>query len=544
MRELIRRLEANRAMTFIWLAGATGVLLIIAVVGAMTVKSDKTSNVSAGTTRTTIGDSTASTVAGETTTTAAPTPGAAGPATTAKAAVKKASGATATPGHQTVVTLPSTAGATRIGVANDTIKYGLHAPKTLQGVPWGLADDALKGVRIYLNQVNQQKVNGRTITEYFADDRYDTGGGAAAGDTLINDNKVFFAEGTLGVDQIAQVAKKARASQPAPTPYMAAGGAESKFKDIGMYQVAGSYDTHLVALAHFLDKEFEKSNCAPSSCPLNLSVSPYGHLDGDHNGKMKVGISALNSEYIVPAVDSLKAAIQSSKHLELGAIVTVEKPEGGAQTTYTNQVLQLRGADVVIPAQDPLSTSNEVSTCAKTCNFLWTFSNFAHDGDVDLALMKGEWTGFRGLSSGCYYLEYNSPRAPRCAKLTQAHDIWVNGTDPAVDNGGGDKGDGSKQTEATWRSNGQSGAAGYQVVHFWLGALKQAGPDLTREKFVAALNAYSGYDDLVTLPLTFAGSPNKAHGVDGFAVYQAGPPDGSKPKGVGFNQLSDGLSGF
>ena len=222
MREQIRRLEANRAMTFIWLAGATGVLLVIAVVGALTVKSDKTSNVSAGTTQTTVGGSTFDT-SGETTTTAAATPGAAaGPATTAKAA-KKGAGATATPGHQTVVTLPSAPNATRVGVANDTVKWGLHAPKTLQGVPWGLADDALKGVRIYLNQVNQQKVNGRTVTEYFADDRYDTGGGAAAGDALINDDQVFFASGTLGVDQIAQVANEAR---KAGVPYMAGGGHE------------------------------------------------------------------------------------------------------------------------------------------------------------------------------------------------------------------------------------------------------------------------------------------------------------------------------
>ena len=51
-----------------------------------------------------------------------------------------------------------------------------------------------------------------------------------------------------------------------------------------------------------------------------------------------------------------------------------------------------------------------------------------------------------------------------------------------------------------------------------------------------------GYDDLITQPLTFAGSPNKAHGIDGFAVYQAGPADSSKPKGVGFNQLSDDVS--
>jgi ABC-type branched-subunit amino acid transport system substrate-binding protein len=547
MDNLIKRLEANRALTFVWLAGATMVLLLIAIVGAFVVKSDKDdSTLAAGTTDTTLAPTTEDTSGSTTSSVVESAPGGAGgTATTAKKAAAKAG--TATPGHETVVTLPSTAGATRVGVSNTTVKWGLHAPKTLQGVPWGLADDALKGVRIYLNQVNQQKINGRTVTEYFADDRYDTGGGAAAGDKLMTDDQVFFAQGTLGVDQVAQVAKKARASKPTPTPYIAAGGSEAKFKDIGMYQYAGSYDTHLVALAKFLDQEFEKPACARGDANCPLSKSPYGALDGDKNGKMKVGVSALNSEYIVPAVDSLKAAIASSKHLELGPVVTVEKPEGGAQTSYANQVLQLSKADVVIPAQDPLSTSGEVRDCtaqAATCHVRWTFSNFAHDGDVDLALMAGQWTGVRGLSSGCYYLEHHSARAPKCAKLTQAHDLWVGGTDPAVDNGGGDRGDGSKQSEATWNSNGQSGVAGYQVVHIWLGALKQAGPDLTREKFVAALNAYSGYDDLVTVPITFAGSPNKAHGIDGFAVYQAGAPDSNKPKKVGYNQLSDGLAGF
>ncbi|MBV9662752.1 MAG: ABC transporter substrate-binding protein [Actinobacteria bacterium] len=546
MGNLLRRLEANRAMTFIWLAAATMVLLVIAIVGALVVKKDHKTNstVAAGSTQSTdttvagaIPGDTSTSVAGGTATTAGTTGG------TTKA-TSKGGGSTATPGHETVVTLPSQQGATRVGVSNSTIKWGLHAPKTLQGVPWGLADDALKGVRIYLNSVNQQKVNGRTVTEYFADDKYDTNGGAAAGDTLITDDKVFFAEGTLGVDQIAQVAKRARASQPTPTPYIAGGGSEAKFKDIGMYQDGGSYDTHLIALVHFLDQEVAKPPCPTpldGHCPLDHS--PYSKT----NGKTKIGISALNSEYIVPAVDATKAAIAQSQHLVLGDVVTVEKPEGGAQTTYTNQVLKLSNDDIVIPAQDPLSTSGEVRECkaqAATCHFKWAFSDFAHDGDVDLALMAGSWTGYRGLSGGCYYLEWNNAaRAPKCAKLTTAHDMWVHGTDPAVDNGGGDKGDGSQQSESTWRSNGQAGIAGYQVVHIWLKALKDAGTDLTREKFIAALNAYSNYDDLISTPITFAGSPNRAHGVNGFAVYQANAPDSSKPKGVGYSQLSDGLVG-
>jgi ABC-type branched-subunit amino acid transport system substrate-binding protein len=539
---LLRRLEANRAMTFIWLATATMVLLVIAIVGALVVKKDKhPSTVAAGSTQTTQ-TTVAGVQPGETTTSVAGTATTAAAGSTTKTTAKTA-GATATPAHTTIVTLPSQTGATRVGVSNTTIKWGLHAPKTLQGVPWGLADDALKGVRIYLNQVNQQKVNGRTVTEYFADDKYDTNGGAAAGDTLITDDKVFFASGTLGVDQIAQVAKKARASQPAATPYIAGGGSEAKFKDIGMYQQGGSYDTHLVALVHFLDSEVAKPPCPTplnGQCPLDHS--PYSKI----GSKTKVGISALNSEYIVPSVDAVKTAIAQSKNLVLGDVVTVEKPEGGTQTTYTNQVLKLSNNDIVIPAQDPLSTSGEVRECkaqAATCHIKWTFSNFAHDGDVDLALMAGSWTGFRGLSGGCYYLEYASARAPKCAKLTTAHALWVNGTDPAVDNGGGDKGDGSKQTESTWSSNGQSGVAGYQVVHIWLKAMKDAGTDLTREKFVAALNAYSNYDDLVSTPITYAGSSNRAHGVEGFAIYQAGAPDSRKPKGVGYSQLSDGLLG-
>jgi ABC-type branched-subunit amino acid transport system substrate-binding protein len=464
--------------------------------------------------------------------------------TTVKGSKSGSGGSGSGGGGSTQQTLPSTQGATRVGVSATEIKWGLHAPKTLQGVPWGLADDVLQGVRIYLNQVNQQKVNGRTIREIFADDRYDTNSGKAAGDRLITDQKVFFAEGTLGVDQIAQVAKIARTSKPSATPYLAGGGSESKFKDIGMYQVGGSYDSHLIALVHFLDSEAAKPACPTpldGHCPLDKS--PYG---GHSNTKLKVGISALNSEYIAPAVDATVAAINSSKHLQFTKKVTVEKPEGGAQTTYTNQVLQLSDSDVVIPAQDPLSTSGEVRECraqAATCHFKWAMSDFAHDGDVDLALMGGTWTGFRGLSGGCYYLGWNQPVAAKCAKLKTAHDLWITGTDPAVDNGDGDKGTGDKQSESTWQSKGQSGIAGYQLVHIWLKALKDAGPDLTREKFFAALNSYSGYDDLIGVPITYQGSSNTAHGASGFAIYQAGAPDSSKPKGVGWAQLSDGLIG-
>src|SRR5437763_16385101 len=145
MNKLLSALKANQAMTFISLAGGTAVIFAIALIGLAVVKKSPSHNtkVAAGPTTTTTAEAGApSTVAGGTATTAASAaqPGAAPrTATTAKPAT-----GTATPGHTTVNTLPSSAGATRIGVSSATIKWGLHAPKTLQGVPWGLADDALK----------------------------------------------------------------------------------------------------------------------------------------------------------------------------------------------------------------------------------------------------------------------------------------------------------------------------------------------------------------------------------------------------------------
>jgi hypothetical protein len=162
-------------------------------------------------------------------------------------------------------------------------------------------------------------------------------------------------------------------------------------------------------------------------------------------------------------------------------------------------------ADIVVPAQDPLTTQLEVAQCVpQRCAWKWTFSDFAHDEDLALELANngsGQWVGVRGLSSGCYYLDWD--KGFPCGQLKTAHDQWV-----------------SVKGESNWQDDGQGGVAGYQVVRFWVGALKNAGADLTRERFVAALNAYDRYDDLVTGPISFKGSGNTVHGVELMAVYE------------------------
>lgn len=382
---------------------------------------------------------------------------------------------------------PSQPGATRVGVSAKAVKWGLHAPKTFDGAPLNLAEDPLEGVDIYIKALNAAGgIHGRKIEYRVEDDRYTVRGGKAAADALVNDYKPFHVSGTLGVDQIYQVATEAKKRG---VPYMAGGGSESVFKDIGMFQTLGSYDTHLEKLADFLGKETKKKP----------GESIYA-------GRTKVGVSELDSPYIAPSVETFKRALERNG-LQLVVRVKVRKPT--EQTTYAQEISELKKADIVVPAQDPITTSRQVAECrAQACQFVWSFSNFAHESDVALDLMGGGWTGVRGLATGCYYL--NAGKDPyqkieNCGMLNRAHEQWVqiNGEDD-------------------WRKDGQGGLAGYQFVHFWTKALTDIGNDPTREKFVSALLNYDRYNNLIGSPITFKGSSNLSHGAEAFVVYEGG----------------------
>jgi branched-chain amino acid transport system substrate-binding protein len=410
-----------------------------------------------------------------------------GPAGTASAPGAQTGTGTRTGTASTPGVPVNEAGATRTGVSQGEIKWGLHAPQTFDGAPLNLAEDPLEGVEIYIKSLNASGgINGRKIAHRVVDDRYTVTGGKAAANALVNDYKPFFVSGTLGVDQIAQVAAEAKKQK---VPYLAAGGSESIFKDIGMFQIAGSYDTHLIKLAEFLGKESKK--------PAGESI---------YAGRTKVGVTALDSPYISPSVESFRRAL-SANGLQLVTVVKVQKPT--EQTSYASEINELKKADIVVPAQDPITTSRQVAECrAQLCQFVWSISNFAHESDVALDLMGGSWTGVRGLAGGCYYLpkEGKNPYDPNlCASMHKAHDQWVkiNG-------------------EEDWVKDGQGGASGYQIVNIWTKALRDIGPDPTREKMFAALLAYDRFSDLVSAPITYRGSSNITHGAEAFVVYEAG----------------------
>jgi hypothetical protein len=178
---------------------------------------------------------------------------------------------------------------------------------------------------------------------------------------------------------------------------------------------------------------------------------------------------------------------------------------------------------VVVPLTDPLTTQQIVQRCAAgaACGWTYSFSNFAHESDTALALMAPTWATqrVRGLASGCYYLAPQVNDRAKCANMSVARDQYV-----------------QARGQAAWDDEGSGASSGYQIVGFLKGALTAPGGELTRERFTAALRTYQGYNDLVSGPITFAGSDNTMRGASKMAVFEAQANNKYK-------MISDGLLG-
>lgn len=414
----------------------------------------------------------------------------------------------------------SEVGATREGVHRDHFEVGGHGPITFDGAPLPLAEDPIIGIKGYVTYINRHGgINGLKVRLFLEDDRYTTAGGRAAGDKLAKEIKPFFIEGTLGIDQIHKVALAAKA---AGIPYMAGGGPEPELATIGMYQNYTTYDEDMRILTDFICKHGKQ------------------YVGED---EIRLGTTTLNSEMILPVEKRFVQMLEDRKcvktPVDAGARGTINKPT--EQGTYQSQLLDLRnsyggqGANLIVPLQDPISTGRQVAEnrpyTGPTYDPKWTFSNFAHDGDVTLALVGSEWTGVRGLSPSCYYHPqgggdpYNTSL---CANMRAAHDQFVSlGPVTYDENAGGSAGgkssynyqEGDGNSDG-WTRDGSGAAYGYQIIYFWHGAMASIGTDPTREKLTAALNAYSNYSNLVTSPISFAGSPNRMIGANRFVVIE------------------------
>jgi hypothetical protein len=223
--------------------------------------------------------------------------------------------------------------------------------------------------------------------------------------------------------------------------------------------------------------------------------------------------------------------------MKLTAVQTVQKPEVQSATGYGGIALNFsqNKVEVVVPLTDPINTSGLVRQCTTQggCDWTYAFSNFAHDGETALTLFNDEWgrQKVKGLSGGCY------PNAP---------DAQINDTAKCGSMGKAkaqfeaERGAGAwtaNQNDADGTSVGYNSSAGYQWVGFWTKAMRDLGTEVTRERFIASINRYEGYSDLVTGPITYKGGAI-SHGADKMTVFEA-------QTGRLYKMISDGfVDGF
>lgn len=478
------------AAAVVGLGAAAVWTVLLAIVGAIAVSGDRgggTNKVTAGKPRAGISAAgAASTAPGETvplgTATASTKPGT--PATPGSAGSSGSGGgrevlaADGTP--VAAGSTPSPSGGDTTGVSDSEIRIGIHAPLTFSGIPLNLAEDPIKGVRTYAEYINANGgINGRKLVLDIQDDRYDSEGARNSAQILINDHKNFMVSGTLGIDQVGIVASEAAKRG---VPYTAAGGVESA-PIPGMYQLSASYTTHAEKLAQFMAKDQKLKDLK------------------------RVGVIAVDSQYVRPLVQEFKNAL-APYGFQVVAEVYNQKP--AQNPDYNGYILALRaaGTQVVVPLTDPLTTQQIVQRCAAgaACGWTYTFSNFAHDSDTALTLFTPTWSTqrVRGLSGACYY-QAPEVDGDNCAQMKVAREQWI-----------------AAWGQSDWNENGSGGAAGYQIISFLKGALTSPGADLTRERFRGALAAYNGYSDLISGPITFAGSSNTMHGAERMTVLEAG----------------------
>lgn len=410
----------------------------------------------------------------------------------------------------------STQGATRIGVFSNFFEVGVHAPLTFDGAPLNLAEDPIVGLKGYVTYVNRTGgINGLKARIFIEDDRYTTTGGRQVADRLTKEIKPFIIEGTLGIDQVHKVAV---ASKATGTPYMAGGGPEPEFKEItDMYQIISNYDQYVDMTVQFICKYGAK------------------YVGGSKAADIRLGTTTLNSDYILPVEKRLVSKLAERncvrEPVDGAARGTINKPT--EQSTYSDQMIRLRsaygnqGANLVIPLQDPISTSRQVLEWRSSgYTPKWTIANFAHDSDTALTLFQGAWTGMRVMSGACYYHPQGGHQpynASLCAQMGQAHNIWANLGPVTFDQNAGGCAGGKCEydfNDSSWTTDGSGGASGYQLVYFWHGAMKAIGTDPTREKFLGALNAFDHYSNLITGPITFKGSSNTMIGSTKFVLLE------------------------
>ncbi len=340
------------------------------------------------------------------------------------------------------------------GVTDTEIVVGSHTALSGPVSAWGVG--ATEGTRLRFDEANEKGINGRKIKYIVEDHQYQTPRAVQAANKLINNDKIFIMLGALGTpmnnaafgDQLAK-------GVPNLFPLTAARSMVEPFHKLKFAQYSSYYDQVRSAMKHFVDKEGKKKPCVM-------------YQDTDFGHEIRDGVR-----------DQAKAS-----KLELAA----EASYGPADTDFVAPVTKLKsaGCDLVVMGSIIRDSIQAVGTAKKLG---WTEPVFVGQAASYDPIVAGAPGGIMdGFYSGTGQPFAYTDTASDAIKAWAAKYKAKTGQDP--------------------NSAAQYGYVGADII---VKALEAAGKDLTRAKFLAALEAIKDYKGMFPGPALSFG-PDKHQG--------------------------------
>ena len=361
------------------------------------------------------------------------------------------------------------------GVTATEIVLGSHTALSGPVSAWGIG--STEGMRMRFEEASEKGIHGRKIKFVVEDHQYQTPRAVQAANKLINNDKIFAMVGALGTPMNnAVLGEQLQKGVPNLFPFTAARSMAEPFHKLKFAAFSTYYDQVRAAVKHFVEKEGKKKVCTM-------------YQDTDFGHEIRDGVR------------------EQAKAMKLE--VAGEAAYGPADTEFVAPVTKLKaaGCDLVVMGSIIRDSIQSVGT-AKKLGWTTTFVGQAASYDPIVAAAPG------GIMEGFY----SATGMPFAYADTSGEPI--------------------KAWAATYKSRtkqdpNSAAQYGYVIADVVVKALDAAGKDLTRAKFIAALEGTKGYKPMFPGPAINYGADRRQGSTASFLAKV----EGGRWKVVGENLI-------
>jgi branched-chain amino acid transport system substrate-binding protein len=362
------------------------------------------------------------------------------------------------------------------GVTDTEIIIGTHTALSGPVSAWGIG--STEGIRLRFDEANEKGINGRKIKFIVEDHQYQVPRAVQAANKLINNDKIFAMVGALGTPMNnAVLGEQLQKGVPNLMPFTAARSMAEPFHKLKFAAFSTYYDQVRSVTKHFVEKEGKKKICTM-------------YQDTDFGHEIRDGVR-----------DQAKA---------LKLEVASEATYGPQDTEFVAPITKLRsaGCDLVVLGSIIRDSIQSVGTAKKLGWTDVTFVGQAASYDPIVAAAQG------GIMEGFF----SATGLPFAYPDTSPEPIkaWA-----------------AKYKSRTSQDPNTAAQYGYVIGDLVVKALEGGGKDLTRAKFVAALEGVRDYKPMFPGPSVSYG-PDRRQGTTASFLAKV---DGGRWKIVGENLL-------